>query len=124
MFHGHFERIFKLIVAGQILVFGVAPFVWGPITSRFGRYQVLLISVTGTLVCNIGAARCTTYGGMMATRVIASFLISPPLGIGSGVVTDLSEPEHRAQKMGWWTLLLTVGTPSGETTHKPIHLEE
>ncbi|KAJ5165718.1 uncharacterized protein N7500_007548, partial [Penicillium coprophilum] len=38
---------------------------------------------------------------------------SPPLGIGSGVVTELCYPEERARKLGWWTLLITLGIPGG-----------
>ena len=65
------------------------------------------------MVVNIGAAWCTSYGGQMATRIIVAILICPPIGIGSGIVTELCEFEERAQKLGWWTLLTTVGTPAG-----------
>lgn len=47
----------------------------------------------------------------MATRALAAWFISPPLGIGSGVVTELSHPEERARKLGWWTLMITLGIP-------------
>lgn len=49
----------------------------------------------------------------MGTRILTSILIAPPIGIGGGVVTDLCEPEKQAQKLGWWTLMITLGTPSG-----------
>lgn len=49
----------------------------------------------------------------MATRVLTAFLISPPIGNGSGVVAELSEPEHRGKKLGWWTLMTTLGVPAG-----------
>lgn len=65
------------------------------------------------MVCNIGGARCTSYGAQMATRVLTAFLISPPSGIGSGVVIDLCEPDKRGKKLGWWTLMITMGTPAG-----------
>lgn len=65
------------------------------------------------MLCNIGSARSTTYAAQMVCRVLGSILISPPFGMGSGVITELCEPEHRAQKLGWWTLLLTLGTPCG-----------
>ncbi|OGM48699.1 MFS multidrug transporter [Aspergillus bombycis] len=97
----------------QILVLGLTPFLWKPITCVYGRYHVLLVSVLGSLVCNIGGARCTTYGAQMTTRVLTAILISPPIGIGSGVITELCEPEERAQKLGWWTLMTTLGTPGG-----------
>ncbi|PKY03407.1 putative MFS transporter [Aspergillus campestris IBT 28561] len=96
-----------------ILLLGVTPLIWKPITSIYGRYHIFLLSVFGSLICNIGGACCTTYGGQMATRVLTGILISPPIGIGSGVITELCEPEERAQKIGWWTLMLTLGTPGG-----------
>ncbi|GKZ24111.1 hypothetical protein AbraCBS73388_010729 [Aspergillus brasiliensis] len=97
----------------QILLLGICPLFWKPITSTYGRYHVFLFSVLGSMVCNIGGARCTTYGTQMVTRVLTALLISPPIGIGSGVITELCEPEERAQKLGWWTLMLTLGTPCG-----------
>ncbi|KAJ5382103.1 hypothetical protein N7517_000014 [Penicillium concentricum] len=89
------------------------PLIWSPVTAICGRYHVTLLSVLGSMVCNIAGARCTSYGGQMATRVLTAFLISPPIGNGSGGVTELSEPEHRGKKMGWWTLMATIGTPAG-----------
>ncbi|RHZ54239.1 uncharacterized protein CDV56_105690 [Aspergillus thermomutatus] len=97
----------------QILFLGVVPLFWKPITTIYGRYHVFIFSVLGSMVCNIGGGWCTTYGAQMATRILTAILISPALGIGSGVITDLCEPEERAQKLGWWTLMLTLGTPAG-----------
>ncbi|KAJ5998157.1 hypothetical protein N7522_009817 [Penicillium canescens] len=97
----------------QILLLGLSPLIWDPITAVYGRYPVTLLSAFGSMVCNIGGARCTSYGAQMATRVITAFLISPPIGNGSGVITELCEPEHRGKKLGWWTLMTTIGTPAG-----------
>lgn len=99
--------------AAQILLLGLVPFFWKPITSIYGRYHVFLLSVLGSMVCNIGGACCTSYGAQMATRILTAIFISPPIGMGSGVITELCEPEQRAQKIGWWTLMLTLGTPGG-----------
>lgn len=82
-------------------------------TAIYGRYNVILLSVFGSMVCNIGGARCGSYGAQMATRVLTAILISPPIGNGSGVVTELCEPDKRAQKLGWRTLMTTIGTPAG-----------
>src|SRR5699024_9329039 len=82
-------------------------------SSIYGRYPIMLLSVFGSMVCNIGGVFCTTYGTQMATRVLTAVLISPPIGIGSSIVTELCEPGERAQKLGWWTLMTTIGTPAG-----------
>lgn len=72
-----------------------------------------MFSVFGSMLCNIGGARCTTFGAQIATRVLTAFLISPPIGIGGGIITELALPEHRAEKLGYWTLLTVLGTPTG-----------
>lgn len=97
----------------KILLLGIIPVFWKPISSIYGRFPVFLFAVFGCMICNIGAVFCHSYGAQMATRVFAAICISPATGIGSGVIVDLCEPHERAQKLGWWVLLLTLGTPSG-----------
>ncbi|KAE8388694.1 MFS general substrate transporter [Aspergillus alliaceus] len=82
----------------QILVIWLAPLFWKPVTRIYGQYHVSLISVLGSI---------------MVTRVLTAILVSPPVGIGSWVITELCEPAERAQKLGWWTLMSTLGIPAG-----------
>jgi MFS family permease len=49
----------------------------------------------------------------MVTRGLCAFFISPTLGFGSAVVTECFFAHERAQKMGWWTLMITIGAPTG-----------
>ncbi|KAJ5999591.1 MFS transporter [Penicillium sp. IBT 35674x] len=101
------------LVSVQILLLGIAPIFWNVITQRYGRRHVLIFSVLGSMICNIGGARCTTYAGQMTTRALTAAIISPPIGIGSGVVTEFCSPDQRARKLGWWVLMTILGTPSG-----------
>ncbi|KAB8204103.1 MFS general substrate transporter [Aspergillus parasiticus] len=101
------------LTATQILILGVAPVFWKPFTAIYGRYPIFLFSVFGCMVCNLGGAFCSSYGAQMVTRVFGAICVCPPLGVGTGVITDLCEPHERAQKLGWWALLLTMGTPAG-----------
>jgi MFS family permease len=87
--------------------------VWNPISKHFGRRPTFVISTLGSCVCNIGGIFCTSYGAQMTSRILTAIFICPPLGIGSGVVTELFFKHERAQKMGWWTLMTTLGTPMG-----------
>lgn len=72
-----------------------------------------MFSQVATLACNIGGARCASFGTQMASRVLAALLCSPPLGIASGIITDLCPPRHRGKKLGWWVLCSTIGSPVG-----------
>ncbi|KAJ9268914.1 hypothetical protein DTO212C5_5115 [Paecilomyces variotii] len=97
----------------QILFLGVSPLVWKPISNRFGRRPVWLISTLCAAICNIGCAESKSYGSMMACRILVAIFISPPIGIGSAVVTEMFFQHERGQKMGLWTLLVTLGPPTG-----------
>lgn len=95
----------------QIAVIGGAPLFWKPLSNRFGRRPVFLISLLGSLVCNIGCAKSPTYGSMAACRALVAFFISPAGSLGSAVVTECFFKRDRARYMGVWTLLITLGVP-------------
>ncbi|KAJ5169767.1 uncharacterized protein N7500_002550 [Penicillium coprophilum] len=101
------------LVSAQIILLGIAPILWIVIMERYDRHYVLVFSVLASMVCNIGGARCETYGSQMVTRVLTAAFISPPIGMGSGVIAKLSTPDEYAQKVGWWVLMTILGTPAG-----------
>src|SRR3954453_14385760 len=72
----------------QIAILGGAPLFWKPLSHRFGRRPVFLLSLILSCVCNIGCAKSTDYASMAACRALVSFFVSPAMAIGSGVVTE------------------------------------
>ncbi|KOC14594.1 hypothetical protein AFLA70_521g000701 [Aspergillus flavus AF70] len=101
------------LTSSQILLLGVAPLLLGPVSTKYGRYPLCVFSVFGSLLCSIGGARCTSFAAQMTTRVLAAVVISPAIGIGGGIVTELASPDERAEKLGYWTLLTVLGAPTG-----------
>jgi MFS family permease len=97
----------------QIVVLGFGPLFWKPVSNRYGRRPVWLLSVLGSGVSNIGCAVSHSYGAMAACRCLVAFFISPAVAIGSGVVFESYFKVQRATKMGIWTLLVTLGPPAG-----------
>jgi MFS family permease len=97
----------------QILVLGFGPLFWKPVSNRYGRRPVWLLSVLSSGVCNIGCAVSHSYGAMAACRCLVAFFISPAMAIGSGVVVESYFKVQRATKMGLWTLMVTLGPPTG-----------
>lgn len=95
----------------QIAVLGVAPLFWRPLSNRFGRRPIFLISLIGSLVCNIGCAESPSYASMAVCRALVAFFISPAGAIGSAVVAETFLKRDRARYMGIWTLLVTLGVP-------------
>ncbi|KKK18579.1 hypothetical protein ARAM_005730 [Aspergillus rambellii] len=97
----------------QIAVLGGAPLFWKPLSNRYGRRPIFLLSLICSLVCNIGCAKAPDYASTAACRALQAFFISPASAIGSGVVMETFFKKDRARYMGVWTLLVTLGIPCG-----------
>lgn len=95
----------------QIAILGVAPLFWRPLSTRYGRRPIFIISLIGSLVFNLGCAKSKTYAAMATCRAFQAFFISPPSAIGSAVVVETFFKKERAKYMGVWTLLITLGIP-------------
>lgn len=95
----------------QIAILGGAPLFWRPLSNRYGRRPVFLLSLICSLVGNIGCANSPTYATMALCRAITAFFISPAAAIGSAVVAETFFKNQRAKYMGVWTLMVTVGVP-------------
>lgn len=97
----------------QIAILGGAPLLWKPLSHRFGRRPIFLLSLILSCVCNIGCAKSPNYASMAACRALVAFFISPAMAIGSGVVTETFFRHERARYMGIWTIMVTLGVPIG-----------
>lgn len=97
----------------QIAILGGAPLFWKPLSNRYGRRPIFLLSLICSLVCNIGCAKSTSYASLAACRALVAFFISPASAIGSAVVMETTFKKDRARYMGVWTLMITLGVPIG-----------
>ncbi|PYH96036.1 MFS general substrate transporter [Aspergillus ellipticus CBS 707.79] len=97
----------------QIAILGGAPLFWKPLSNRYGRRPIFLLSLILSLVCNIGCAKSPTYASMAACRALTAFFISPAAAIGSAVVTETFFKKERGRYLGVWTLMVTLGVPVG-----------
>lgn len=97
----------------QIAILGGAPLFWKPLSNRYGRRPIFLLSLICSLVCNIGCAKSTDYASVAACRALVAFFISPASAIGSAVVMETTFKKDRARYMGVWTLMITLGVPIG-----------
>lgn len=95
----------------QIAILGGAPLFWRPISNRFGRRPIFLLSLLCSLLCNVGCAQSTNYASLAVCRVFGAFFISPASAIGGAVVLETTFKKHRASYIGIWTLMVTLGVP-------------
>lgn len=60
----------------QIMIFGVAPFFWLPLSQRFGRRPIFLVSLVCSLAGNIGCAKSMSYSSMAGSRAVGGLYCS------------------------------------------------
>lgn len=94
-----------------ICILGVGPLLWRPLSQRYGRRPIFLISLVCSLVGNIGCANSHSYATMGLCRAITAFFICPAAAIGSGVVAETFFQKERGKYMGIWTIFVTLGVP-------------
>lgn len=94
-----------------IAILGGGPLLWRPLSQRYGRRPIFLISLICSLVGNIGCAVSPSYATMALCRAITGVFISPAVAIGSGVVVETFFGNERARYMGIWTIMVTLGVP-------------
>ncbi|KAJ5937039.1 hypothetical protein N7466_003489 [Penicillium verhagenii] len=99
------------LVSLFIAVLGGAPLFWRPLSNRYGRRPIFLISLFCAMIGNIGCANSHSYATMGLCRAITAFFISPAAAIGSAVVAETFFKADRARCMGVWTLMVTLGVP-------------
>ncbi|KAF9066697.1 MFS multidrug transporter [Rhodocollybia butyracea] len=106
--------------AVPILFLGTFPFLWAPVSSRIGRRPVYLASMLLSAAMQLASAYCTTYGTLMTCRILTAIFICPPQSIGASTVSEVFFVHEKAQKMGIWALLVSVGPSSAALVMGPL----
>ncbi|RDH36959.1 benzoate 4-monooxygenase cytochrome P450 [Aspergillus welwitschiae] len=94
-----------------IAILGGAPLFWMPLSNRYGRRPIFLLSLLCSLVANVGCAKSPSYATMGFCRALVAFFICPAAAIGSAVVAETFFKKDRARCMGVWAVMVTLGVP-------------
>lgn len=116
------ETIVNVTIAIFIVVIGVAPVIWSPLSGFYGRKPVYLASMPITIAGSIGVALSRNVGDIIGTRVLQGIGSSAVLAVGAGTIGDIFRPTERANAMGWFysgvsrhsrweATILTSGSP-------------
>ncbi|KAK6380595.1 hypothetical protein LTS17_004795 [Exophiala oligosperma] len=108
------------LTAVHVLFLGVAPFLWNPLMSAFGRRPVLVVTMLLSCVAALGGGFAQSYGTLMTARVFQSIGISSGLVVSGAVVVDIFTKEERGRKNGIWTQMVSLGAPVGGIVGGPV----
>ena len=97
--HTTLSRI-NLTITSYMIVSGVAPTILGSLADQLGRRPVYLLMFSIFVLANVGLALQTSYPALLLLRMLQSAGGSATVGLGYGVVGDITESSERGAYMG------------------------
>lgn len=90
----------NLTITSYMIVSGMAPMILGSLADQLGRRPVYLFMFCIYLLANLGLALQTSYPALLLLRMVQSAGGSATIGLGYGVVGDITESSERGAYMG------------------------
>ena len=88
---------------------GIAPFIWIPLSSKFGRRPILLGTTVLGFASALGSAYARNFGQLLLARVFNGFF-PVAFSLGASVVVDIFFLHQRGRAMGIFTVLTVFGS--------------
>lgn len=89
----------QLFVFAYVLGFGAPQLIWGPVSDRFGRRALLLLSLTGYALCGLACVFANSFYGLLGARFAMGFFSSAGRVVAVSVVRDVYAGRGMAQIM-------------------------
>lgn len=92
-----------------IIFAGAGPLFFAPFSNVYGRRPIYLLGNLLAGVTNLIAGHCTTWNGILVTRVFNGIGAGSTVAIGGATICDLYFMHERGLYMGIYTFFLTNG---------------
>lgn len=102
-----------------IALAGIAPFLWVPLSNKYGRRPVLLGTTLLAFVSILGSAYAKSFNQLIAARVFNG-LFPAAFALGPAVVVDMFFVHQRGRAMGVFTVTTVNGSHIAPLLGGPI----
>ncbi|KAL1835178.1 hypothetical protein VTK73DRAFT_6099 [Phialemonium thermophilum] len=99
--------------AMYMLMMGISPIVWGPLSQVYGRRVVSQITAVLFFGCSIGTALAPNLAAFFLFRILTAFEGTAFILVGSACLSDIYRPTERATAMGWFLSGTLIGPAFG-----------
>lgn len=102
-----------LSVTMYMVLQGLSPSFWAPISDTYGRRPVLLVMFVLAVAANLGLAYTKVYWLLLVLRMLQATGASPAIPIGAGSIGDVSRRKERGSYMGYLQIGILMGPAVG-----------
>ncbi|QSZ30773.1 hypothetical protein DSL72_000331 [Monilinia vaccinii-corymbosi] len=103
----------SLTVTVYMIVQGLAPSFWGPISDTKGRRVTFMGTFSVYLAANIGLALTENFTTLMVLRAIQAAGSAATIAVGAGVIGDITTPKERGGLIGIFGGIRMLGQSIG-----------
>lgn len=97
------------LVCFNVFLFGVGNIFWVPLMRVIGKRPVYLIAMLMLCMMNIWSSQCTSYGELLASRIVSGFAAAAADATVPAVVADMVPAKDRGHYMMFFHLAMTAG---------------
>ncbi len=89
----------QFTLSGLLLAFGCSQLVWGPLSDRFGRRPILLISLSAYVLAALACTLAPSIGWLIVWRVLQGAAMGAAVMCARAIIRDLYPPAEGARVM-------------------------
>ena len=102
----------NLSVGGYLLITGVLQLIMGPVSDRFGRRPVLLLSTAVFVLASIGCMMAETVWVFLGFRLLQGGMIAGQV-LSRAAIRDMYPPGEAASKLGYVSMAMALAPMLG-----------
>jgi MFS family permease len=100
-------------ITSYLILQGIAPTIWGPISDSLGRRQLYIASLSVYIGACIGLSISNSYPAILVLRALQAAGSASTTALGAGLIGDLIHVSKRGGYMGNYSALGGFGTAIG-----------
>lgn len=104
--------VINLSIAGYLIVSGVLQLIMGPLSDRYGRRPLMLISMAIFAVASVGCVLAENVWVFLGWRMLQGAVIAGQV-ISRAMIRDMHPPNEAASKLGYVTMTMALAPMLG-----------
>ena len=112
----------KLTISLNMLAFGVAQLIHGPLSDRYGRKPVLLVSSLFVVFLSLGCALAQTIDQLIVARILLGLAAAAEAVIGLAIIKDLYNEKEQVKAMALLGMAVAIAPAIGPIIGGYLHV--
>ena len=112
----------KLTISLNMLAFGLAQLIHGPLSDRFGRKPVLMVSLLAVVILSMACAAAQTIDQLIAARILLGLAAAAEAVVGLAIIKDLYTEREQVKAMALLGMVIAVAPALAPVLGGYIHV--